>query len=138
MQLNPYLMFDGRCQEAFSFYAKVLGGEIVAMLPHRGTPAADHVPEEWLDKILHARLEVGGQVLMASDAPPASGQAPQGFSVSLGVDSPEEAERIFGALAENGTVTLPIGPTFFAGRFGMLTDEYGIPWMITCEQPAES
>ena len=138
MQLNPYLMFNGQCEEAFSFYAKVLGGEIVAMLPNRGTPAADHVPEEWLDKIIHARLEVGDQVLMASDAPPAYPQAPQGFSVSLSVDRIEEAERIFGALAENGTVTMPLESTFFAARFGMLTDRYGIPWMINCEQPAGS
>ena len=138
MQLNPYLMFDGRCEEAFSFYAKVLGGEIVAMLPHRGTPAADDVPEEWLDKILHARLEVGDQVLMASDAPPAYRQAPQGFSVSLSVDRAEEAERIFGALAEKGTVTMPLEETFFAVRFGMLTDQYDIPWLINCERPAES
>jgi PhnB protein len=138
MELSPYLMFDGQCEKAFSFYAKVLDGEVVAMLPHRGTPAADHVPEEWLDKILHARLEVGGQVIMASDAPPAYRQAPQGFAVSLSVQSPEETERIFNALAENGTVTMPLESTFFSARFGMLTDQYGIPWMINCEQPAES
>jgi PhnB protein len=131
MKIDTYIMFNGQCEEAFSFYAKVLGGEIVAMLPHRGTPAAEHVPEEWLDKIIHARLEVGDQVIMASDAPPAYAQAPQGFSVSLGVDSAEEADRVFGGLAENGTVTMPLDETFFAVRFGMVTDRYQIPWMVT-------
>ena len=66
MQVNPYLMFDGRCEEAFRFYEKVLGGKIVAMLTHKGTPAEAHVPAEWRDKILHARLDVGDCVLMAS------------------------------------------------------------------------
>ena len=70
MQLNPYLTFDGRCEEAFKFYAKVLGGEISAMIPHEGTPAEAHVPAEWRKKIMHARLLVDGEVLMGSDAPP--------------------------------------------------------------------
>jgi PhnB protein len=134
MQLNPYLLFNGQCEAAFKFYAERLGGKIVAMLPHEGTPAAEHVSSEWRNKILHARLTVGGFVLMASDAPPDRYEQPKGFSVTLSVDTPAEAERIFTALAENGTVRMKIEQTFFAARFGMLVDQFGTPWIIICEK----
>jgi PhnB protein len=136
MQLNPYLVFNGNCEAAFKFYEKVLGGKIEAMLPHEGTPAAEHVPPEWRNKIMHARLSVGDEVLMGSDAPPDRYEAMKGFSVTLGIDRPADAERIFHALAEKGTVRLPIQQTFWAARFGMLVDQFGTPWMINCEQPA--
>ncbi|MGA8058209.1 MAG: glyoxalase/bleomycin resistance/extradiol dioxygenase family protein [Candidatus Binataceae bacterium] len=136
MQLNPYLFFNGQCEAAFKFYEKVLGGKIEAMLPHEGTPAAEHVPPEWRKKILHARLVVGDKVLMGSDAPPGRQEEMKGFSVTLGIDDPKEAERIFHALAENGTVRMPIEKTFWAVRFGMLVDQFGTPWMINCEQAA--
>jgi PhnB protein len=136
MQLNPYLFFDGRCEQAFQFYAKVLGGKIEAMLRHEGTPAEAHVGPEWRKKIMHARLVIGDKALMASDAPPDRSEgAMKGFSVTLGVDKPAEAERIFHALAENGTVRMPIQKTFWAERFGMLVDQFGTPWMINCEKP---
>lgn len=134
MQLNPYLLFNGQCEAAFRFYERCLGGKIVAMMPHAGTPAEGQVPPEWREKIIHARLVVGDQVLMGSDAPPDHFEKPQGFSVSLGIDNPVEAERVFNALAENGTVRMPIQPTFWAERFGMLVDRFGIPWMINCEK----
>ena len=134
MQLNPYLMFNGQCEAAFKYYANVLNGKIEAMLPHEGSPAAEHVPPEWRKKIMHARLSVGDQVLMASDAPPGHQAPMNGFSVSLNVDDPAEAERVFHALAENGTVRMPIQETFWAVRFGMLTDRFGTPWMINCEK----
>lgn len=133
-QINPYLLFNGNCEEAFNFYAETLGGVIEAMMPHAGTEAANHVPAEWHAKILHARLRVGNQVLMASDAPPGQYQAPQGFSVSLQIDDPAEAERAFFALAEGGTVQMPFGETFWAHRFGMAVDRFGTPWMINCEK----
>ena len=134
MQLNPYLFFNGQCEAAFKFYEKVLGGKIVVMMPHEGTPAAAQVPPEWLKKIIHARLAVGDKVLMGSDAPPDRYQETKGFSVSIGVDTPAEAERIFHALSENGKVHMPMDKTFFAERFGMLADRFGIPWMIICEK----
>ncbi len=136
MQMNPYLFFSGNCEAAFKFYEKTFGGKIVAMMTHEGTPAAQHVPPEWQSKIMHARMELGDKVLMGSDAPPGRSQAPQGFSVTLGLDKPAEAERIFEALAANGTVRMPLEQTFFAARFGMLVDQFGIPWMILCEQAA--
>jgi PhnB protein len=133
MQLNPYLLFNGQCEAAFKFYERIFGGKIEAMIPHEGTPAAEHVPPEWRKKILHARLSVGDEVLMGSDAPPDRYEAMKGFSVTLGIDDPAEAERIFHALAENGTVRMPIEKTFWALRFGMLVDQFGTPWMINCE-----
>jgi PhnB protein len=134
MQLNPYLTFSGQCEAAFKFYAEVLGGKIVAMITHAGTPAESHVPPEWRAKIMHAHLIVGDKLLMGSDAPPDRFEEPKGFSVTIGIDKPEDAERIFHALAENGTVRMPLQKTFWAIRFGMLVDRFGIPWMINCEE----
>lgn len=136
MQLNPYLTFNGQCEAAFKFYEQCLGGKIEAMITHAGTPAEEHVPTEWRNKILHARLIVGDEVLMGSDAPPERYEEPKGFSVTLGIADPADAERIFHALAENGTVRMPIQETFWAVRFGMLVDRFGIPWMVNCERPA--
>jgi PhnB protein len=136
MQLNPYLLFNGQCEEAFKFYEQTLGGKIEAMMTHVGTPAEKQVPLEWRDKILHARMTVGNELLMGSDAPPGRYEAPKGFSVSLQLKDVAKAERIFNALAENGKVQMPFQQTFWAARFGMLVDRFGIPWMINCEQPA--
>ena len=133
MQLNSYLFFNGQCEAAFKFYEQCLGGKIDAMLTHAGTPVEGQVPANWRDKIMHARLVVGDAVLMGSDAPPEHFQQPQGFSVALGVDEPAEAERIFNALADKGTVRMALQQTFWALRFGMLVDRFGIPWMINCE-----
>jgi len=135
MQINPYLLFTGQCEEAFKFYEKLLGGKIEVMMPHAGTPAESQVPPEWKKKILHARMTAPGGVLMGSDAPPGRQAKPQGFSVSISVDNPAEAERIYDSLAEGATaVTMPIQETFWARRFAMLTDRFGIPWMINCEK----
>ena len=133
MQINPYLFFNGNCEEAFQFFEQLLGGKIEALVRHAGTPAESHVPPEWGQKIMHARLVAQGQVLMASDAPPGQQHPVQGFSVSLQVQEPAEAERIFQALSENGKVGMPLQQTFWARRFGMLTDRFGIPWMVNCE-----
>jgi PhnB protein len=135
VHVNAYLMFNGQCEAAFRLYEKVLGGKIEAMIPHEGTPAAENVPADWRKKILHARMSIGGKVfLMASDCPPDRYEPMKGFSVTIGVDEPEEADRIFHALAENGIVRLPIQKTFWATRFGMLVDQFGTPWMVNCEQ----
>ena len=136
MQLSPYLNFNGQCEAAFKFYERVLGGKIEAMITYAGTPAEEHAPPELRNKILHARLIVGGDALMGSDAPPDRYEAPKGFSVSIQIGDPADAERIFHALAENGVVQLPIQQTFWAERFGMLVDQFGIPWMVNCGKPA--
>jgi PhnB protein len=136
MQLTPYLTFDGQCEAAFKFYAQCLGGTIVSMLTHGDSPVAEQVPSAWRDRILHARLLVDDGVLMGSDRPPDDHEATKGFSVSIGIKDPAAAERIFHALAANGTVQMPIQQTFWAARFGMLIDQFGVPWMINCDQAA--
>jgi len=128
------LNFNGDCGEAFRFYEQCLRGEIVAMLTYGDTPAGDHIPAEWRDRIMHARLRIGDAELMGADSPPDSHDTPRGFAVSLHVVEPTEADRIFGRLAEGGTVQMPIAENFWASRFGMVTDRFGTPWIINCEK----
>src|SRR5579862_2166344 len=137
MQLNPYLLFNGDCEAAFKLYETVLGGKIEALIPHEGAPGTEQLPPEWKKKVMHARMTVNGQVIMASDAPPGRYSKPGGFSVNISVTDPMEADRIFNALSEGGTVHMPIGETFWALRFAMFTDRFGIPWMVNCEKTAE-
>ena len=132
MQVNPYLYYNGNCEAAFKYYQKVLGANIEAMMPHEGTPAEKDTPPEWQKKIMHARITIDGEMLMASDAPPGNYHQPQGFSVALHVEGLADAERKFKALAEGGTVNTAFAPTFFSKGFGMCVDQFGIPWMINC------
>ena len=136
MQVNAYLTFDGQCEAAFKFYERCLGGRIEAMFTHEGSPMENEVPPQWRKKIMHASMKVGDQVLMGSDAPPDRYEKPQGFSVSINLDDPAVAERVFGELAQQGTVQMPLQQTFWAARFGALVDQFGIPWMVNCEQAA--
>ncbi|MFB3920274.1 MAG: VOC family protein [Terriglobia bacterium] len=133
MGLNPYLSFNGQCESAFKFYEKLLNGKIEVIMTYAGTPAENQVPAEWRGKILHTRMTVGGNCLMGNDAPPGRYVQPKGFSVTLQIANPAEADRIFQALAEGGSIQMPIQKTFWAERFGMLVDRFGIPWMINCE-----
>lgn len=134
MQCNPYLIFNGNCREAFKLYEKVLGGKIIAMMTFGETPAAEHTEAAFKDKIIHARLAFGNNVLMASDSPPQHYEPMKGISVTLNLDTPDEAERIFSAFAEGGQIKMPIQETFWAVRYGMLVDRFGTPWMINCEK----
>ncbi len=136
MEVSPYLLFNGSCAEAFKLYEKVLGGKIVGLMTHGESPASGQVPPEWRSKVMHVRLEAHGAVLMGSDAPPEHYERPQGFSVSLSVDTPEETDRIFNALVEGGKVQMPVQKTFWSIRFGMLVDRFGIPWIVNCNQAA--
>ncbi|HUB65055.1 MAG TPA: VOC family protein [Methylocella sp.] len=133
--LVTYLSFDGQCEAAFKYYEKVLGGKILMMVRHADAPAGAGVPQtpEAANRIMHARLKVGDRLLMGGDAPPHASK-PQGFCVNIMVDDPAEAERIFGELGESGVVRMPIAETFWARRFGMLIDKFGIPWMVNCEK----
>lgn len=134
MNISPYLFFNGNCREAFEFYAECLGVEIKAMLTPGDTPMGEQSAEEYRDRIMHACIELGANQLMASDwncgPNPIAWEAPRGFRVSLNLDTAAEAERVFAALAEDGSVDMPIEKAFFAERFGMLTDRFGTPWMI--------
>ncbi|MFQ4139246.1 VOC family protein [Nodosilinea sp. PGN35] len=133
MQVNPYLMFDGQCEAAFKFYHQVLGGELGDMMTFAGSPAEAEVPAEFANKIMHTQLTFGDWAIMGSDCPPGQYDAPKGFSVSLQIPDPDKAEHIFQALAEGGTIQMPLEKTFWAQRFGMAVDKFGIPWMINCE-----
>ncbi|HKH48671.1 MAG TPA: VOC family protein [Thermoanaerobaculia bacterium] len=136
MQVTPYLTYSGQCEEAFKFYEQCLGGKIIMMLTHGEAPSADQIAPDWHKAIMHARLELGDQAIMGSDSPPEYQEEKKGFYVSLSIDKPEEAERIYNALAENAKINLPLQPTFWAYRFAMLVDRFGTPWMINCEKEA--
>jgi PhnB protein len=135
MQLTNYLFFDGQCKAAFGFYEQALRGRIDMMLPASEGPGGDAMPTAPGERIMHARLTLGDQMLMGSDwMAERPFESPQGFFVSLSVDTAAEAERVFAALAEGGQVRTPLETTFFAARFGMLVDRFGIPWMVNCEE----
>ena len=136
MKMNPYLTFAGNCEEAFHFYQKVLGGDIVAMMTHKDMPTGEQTPPDYADKIMHARLIFDDNVLMGSDAPNDRMQKMQGFSVTLGITDQTEAKRVYAALMEGGAATMPLQETFWAHLFGMFTDRFGTPWMINCEKAA--
>jgi PhnB protein len=132
MKINPYLFYDGDCEAAFKHYEKVLGAKIEVLLRNEEAPADMPSPPERKKKIMHGRISIEGQVLMASDAPPDHFHKPQGFSVSLTFSDPADAERKFTALCDGGSVNMPFGKTFFSKGFGMGTDRFGIPWMVNC------
>jgi PhnB protein len=132
MKVNPYLFYDGNCEAAFKHYEKVLGAKIEMLLRNEEAPPDMPSPPERKMKIMHGRISIDGEVLMASDAPPDHFHKPQGFSVSLTFTDPVEAERTFLALCEGGSVNMPFGKTFFSRGFGMGTDRFGIPWMVNC------
>lgn len=133
MQMNPYLSFKGECEAAFKFYEQCLGAQPGAIFRYAGSPMADDVSADWQDKVMHGSLTIGGQTLMGADIAPDQYEEPKGFSLSLHIKSVADAERIFHELASDGRVVLPLEQTFWAARFGMLVDRFGIPWMINCD-----
>ena len=136
MKLAPYIHFDGQCKEAFEFYETVLGGKIGLLMTYAESPVPTHVPDGAKDRVMHLAFQVDGMAIMASDAPPGMFDGQTGFSISLHPTSAAAAERIYAALAEGGSVRMPLQETFWAERFGMLTDQFGIPWSIDCEKKA--
>jgi len=134
MKIHAYLMFDGQCEAAFNFYAQCLGGSL-ELMRFGDSPEAKDIPAEFHQRVMHVCLTVGDQVLMASDSLP---QCPQpyegikGCSITLQVDNVPEAERLYAALSAKGTVQMELQQTFWATRFAMLTDRFGVPWMINC------
>ena len=133
MELTTQLTFDGRCEAAFKFYERHLGAKVEFTLTWGNSPMAGQAPPEWREKILHARIGVGDGVLMGCDVPPGGYEQPKGFSVHLTLNDPADAERKFQALSENGTVRLPLQQTFWALRYGIVVDQFSIPWEIQCE-----
>jgi PhnB protein len=135
MKINPYLIFNGDCKAAFTFYAQSLRGQIEVMMTFGESPAREHFPTDYYNLIIHTRLLVGDQAIMGSDTTPdRPTDEMSGCSVSLNVDSIAEAERVFSALSDGGKVEMPLEATFWAARFGMLVDRFGVSWMVNCEK----
>jgi PhnB protein len=134
LQINPYLSFKGECEAAFKFYEQCLGGQLGAIFRYGGSPHADQVPDDWSDKVMHGNLTLGDQVLMGGDVAPDRYEEPRGFSLSIQIKSTADAERIFRELGKDGRVVVPLEKTFWAARFGMVVDRFGIPWLINCEE----
>jgi PhnB protein len=131
MRLEPYLLFNGQCEEAFKFYQNCLGGKLDVML-YEGSPAEQHVAADLKKKVLHACLGVDGGAVMGSDCPPDQYQKPQGISVTIQLTDPADGEKKFQALAEGGKILMPFQQTFWAKRYGHLQDRFGISWMVNC------
>jgi len=138
MTINPCisLSFDGQCEAAFKFYERHLGGTLGMLLTWGDSPMAKDAPPAWGSKVLHASLTIGSLVFAGCDVIPGQYESPRGFGVLLGVSQLTDAERIFSALAETGTVRFPLQETFWALRYGSVKDQFGVPWEINCERPA--
>jgi PhnB protein len=131
MQVEPYLFFEGRCEEAIEFYRKALGAEVTMLMRFRESPE----PPEFAtpgseEKVMHANLRIGDNIIMVSDGLCQGSPGFQGFSLSLAVTDEAEAERLFTALSEGGKVEMPLAKTFWSPRFGMVADRFGVSWMI--------
>ena len=133
MKTSTVLNFKGDCEAAFRFYEQHLGGQPGGIFRYAGSPLVDSVPPEWGDKIMHGSIVVGDHVLMGGDSFGARYEAPKGFTLSLQMSDTADAERIYNALAQEGTVLMPLEKTFWASRFGQVVDRFGIPWQINCE-----
>ena len=136
--LDAYLFFDGTCAEAMRFYERVFGGRIEHLQTYAESPAANDVAPDRAHRIMHARLVIDGRALMASDAvseEPFEGI--RGFALSMNYESVEDAQRVFGALGDGGTVQMPLQQTFWAEAFGMLVDRFGTPWMVNVDAPGQ-
>lgn len=133
MPIQPYLNFDGRCEEALEFYSGALGAEVTMLMRMKDSPEAappGTVPPGAGDKVMHASFRIGDTTVLASDCHCGGKPNFQGFSLSLTLPNAAEAEKRFAALAEGGRVQMPLGKTFFASRFGVVADRFGVPWMI--------
>jgi len=133
MHIQPYLFFDGRCEEAVDFYRKVLGAEVSMLMRFKDSPeppAPGMVPAGAENKVMHASFRIGDTTVMASDGRCLGKPTFQGFSLSLTVADDATAERVFAALRDGGQVQMPLAKTFFSSRFGMVADRFGVSWMI--------
>jgi PhnB protein len=130
MQIQPYLFFDGRCDEAIAFYTQAVGAEVKMLMRYKDAPDQSMVKPETKDKIMHASLQIGETNVLASDGHAAGQPDFKGFGMALSAETDEESERVFIALGAGGTVAMPMEKTFFSSRFGMVTDRFGVLWMV--------
>jgi PhnB protein len=136
--IQPYLFFDGRCEEALEFYKKALDAKVLMLARYKESPVPMEAPPGQPppdgEKVMHARFSVGGSVVMLSDGPCKGKTSFEGFSLSIAVQSEADADRYFNPLAEGGRVVMPLAKTFFSPRFGMVEDRFGVTWMIIVER----
>ena len=130
MNVEPYLFFDGRCEQALEFYKKALGAKVEAVIRYKENPEPKHNPPNSDDKVMHALFRIGDATIMASDGNCQGKPSFQGFALTLNAADAAEAKRRFDALAEGGHVQMPLNETFFAKSFGMLSDRFGVSWMV--------
>src|SRR5579884_3274622 len=138
MDVRPYLDCKGECEAAFIFYARALGGTLGPIFRYAGTPLAHHVPADWQDKVMHASVTIGSQVVMGADVAPDRYEPPKGVSLSIHLGDTADAERMFRELSNGGTIVVPLEPTFWAARFGVVKDRFGVTWLMNCEGAATS
>ncbi|NKB27033.1 MAG: VOC family protein [Rhodobacteraceae bacterium] len=136
MDLTPYLTFPGTCLEACEFYAEVFGGDITFMQRVANSPAADQLPAEVQDQVLHAALNIAGRTIYASDATMTPYEPVRGIYVQVTLDDRDRASRIFSRLKKDGEVIMPFERSFWASGFGICRDRFGTPWIINCPLPA--
>jgi len=134
MKLNAYISFNGNCREALEFYAGALGGKVISMIPYSDAPPGMPFSPEMRDQIMHGRIEVDGDWLMGSDAPPDRYKAPHGISINVSAKDAAQAEQVYAKMSAGGQVFMALAETFWAERFAMFQDKYGIGWMINCEK----
>lgn len=132
MKVSPYLSFKGDCEEALRFYERCFRGSLGPLFRYEGSPMVDSVPPEWGAKIMHGSVTIGDLLLMAADSAPSAWEPPQGFSLSLQLTDPAEAERIYAELTPGGQIAMPLEKTFWAEQFGIVVDRFGIKWTINC------
>jgi PhnB protein len=137
--INPYLNFNGNTEEAFNFYKSAFGGEFITLQRFANTPGSDEMSSEERKKILHIALPIGGNVLMGSDTTSMGNRFSAGnnFSISISAESQEEAEKLFQKLSVGGEVIMPLGDAFWGALFGILTDKFGVQWMVNYEYNEE-
>ena len=128
--VQPYLFFEGRCEEALNFYRKALGAEVLMLMRFKDSPDPSACGPAAGDKVMHATLRIGDTTVLASDGHGQRGPSFEGFALSLTVANEAEADRFFNALTDGGHVQAPLSKTFFSPRFGMVTDRFGVLWMV--------
>jgi PhnB protein len=134
MQLQPYLFFDGKCEEAIAFYREALGAEVLMQMPYKENPNPEMNPPGSADRVMHAAFKIGDTTVLASDGRCQGNPKFDGFALSLTVPDAAAADRAFAALAQGGQVQMPLGKTFFSPRFGMVGDRFGVSWMVYVAQ----